>query len=105
MSYRKHCGLGLDTEVDAASHTGVMIPPTGVRAGYFFSAGLFSPIASAIMSTYLRPAPVLKMTTRSDGLRKPVESRGSYAAVASAPSGESSRPSCRDQPRRDRRMT
>src|SRR5208337_3217573 len=54
------------------NQTGVIIPPTGLRSGSSFSAGRFSPIASAIISTYFRPAPVLKTTTRSAGERNPV---------------------------------
>jgi len=54
------------------THCGVMIPPTGTRSGRFVGAGRATPMASAIMSVYFRPAPVLKMTTRSLGFRKPV---------------------------------
>jgi len=68
-------GLTLDHGARVRAYTGVMIPPTGERPGSFL--GCFRLMASAIISTYLRPAPVLKMTTRSDGLRKPVESRWS----------------------------
>jgi hypothetical protein len=59
------------------NYCGVMIPPTGVRWGYFFAPGRVRCMASAMASVYLRPEPVLKRTTRSLGVRKPVESRWS----------------------------
>ncbi len=48
------------------------MPPTGMLLGRaFFSWGRLRCMASAVMSVYLRPAPVLKRTTLSVGLRSP----------------------------------
>ncbi len=58
-----------------------MIPPTGMLVGKAaiccFWSGRRRCMASAIMSVYLRPEPVLKRTTLSVGLRSPEAMRSS----------------------------
>ena len=50
-------GVDIRTGEDAQDSTycGVMMPPTGVRCGYFFAPGRARCIASAMASMYLSP--------------------------------------------------
>ncbi len=56
----------------AHAYTGVMMPPTGSEVGSH--PGRLSPMASATVSTYFSPAPVLNSTTRSPVLISPLAS-------------------------------
>jgi hypothetical protein len=60
-------------------YCGVMMPPTGMLTGSGTSSttGRLRCMASAVMSVYLRPAPVLKRTTLSVVLRSPEAMRAS----------------------------
>ncbi len=58
---------------DCSCYTGVIIPPTGIEVGS--DPGRRRCIASAMVSVYFNPAPVLNKITRSLGLISPLATR------------------------------